>query len=124
MGLTLDHGIDDRNNSSNYEYGGQVSETVPPHMNQTAQFGVGRPPQRAAGAATTKSKPKRPALMLQLTDEEDRGKPEVPSRSNENTDATYEANDYNMNEDGGLEESKISNAQSHYRQPASNSHRQ
>ena len=93
-------------------------------MNQTAQFGGGRPQQRAAGAATTKSKPKRPALMLQLTDEEDRGKPEVPSRSNENTDATYEANDYNMMEDGGLEESKIANAQNQYRQPASNSHRQ
>ena len=48
-----------------------------------------------------------------MTDEEDRGKPEVqPSRSNENTDATYEANDYNMlMEDGGLEESKIANAQ-------------
>ena len=33
MGLTLEHGIDDRNNSSNYEYVGQVSETVPSHVN-------------------------------------------------------------------------------------------
>ena len=88
MGLTLEHGIDDRNNSSNYEYGGQVSETVPPHMNQTAQFGVGRPPQRAAGAATTKSKPKRPALMLQLTDEEDRGKPETGLGGQQQQDET------------------------------------
>ena len=93
-------------------------------MNQTAQFGGGRQRAVNAGGGTTKSKPKRPALMLQLTDEEDRGKPEVPSRSNENTDATYEANDYNMMEDGGLEESKIANAQNQHRQPASNSHRQ
>ena len=95
FGIDDDDGRDNNDSTNNNGYGNKgqfgkglalnidvededqtAASTATPALEVTSQFG--QPRQQDQKRAV--KKPKRPALMLQLTDEEDRGKPESQSR--------------------------------------------